>query len=86
MAVDEPAAKATILGFNGIGGRMKELEEAWIVQALVREDGLSQLQVAELFSGTRVGCVVGWRFWNGSRRSAVRICGWDCCRRRWRGS
>ena len=24
------------------------LEEAWIVQALVREDGLSQLQVAEL--------------------------------------
>ena len=27
---------------------MKELEEAWIVQALVREDGLSQLQVAEL--------------------------------------
>ena len=27
---------------------MKELEEAWIVQSLVREDGLSQLQVAEL--------------------------------------
>jgi hypothetical protein len=36
------------LGLNGIGGRMKELDEAWIVQALVREDGLSQLQVAEL--------------------------------------
>jgi ParB-like chromosome segregation protein Spo0J len=46
--VDEPTAKAIILGLNGIGGRMKELEEAWIVQALVREDGLSQLQVAEL--------------------------------------
>ena len=46
--MDEPAAKATILGLNGIGCRMKELEEAWIVQALVREDGLSQLEVTEL--------------------------------------
>jgi len=48
LVVDERAAKAIILGLNGIGGRMKELEEAWIVRALVREDGLSQLQVAEL--------------------------------------
>jgi ParB-like chromosome segregation protein Spo0J len=48
VEVDEPTAKAIILGLNGIGGRMKELEEAWIVQALVREDGLSQLQVGEL--------------------------------------
>lgn len=48
VVVDEPTAKAIILGLNGIGGRMKELEEAWIVQALVREDGLTQLQVAEL--------------------------------------
>jgi hypothetical protein len=48
VEVDEPTAKAIILGLNGIGGRMKELEEAWIVQALVREDGLSQIQVAEL--------------------------------------
>jgi ParB-like chromosome segregation protein Spo0J len=48
LVVDERTAKAIILGLNGIGGRMKELEEAWIVQALVREDGLSQLQVAEL--------------------------------------
>ena len=48
VEVDEPTAKAIILGLNGIGVRMKELEEAWIVQALVREDGLSQLQVAEL--------------------------------------
>jgi ParB-like chromosome segregation protein Spo0J len=48
LVVDEQTAKAIILGLNGIGGRMKELEEAWIVQALVREDGLSQFQVAEL--------------------------------------
>lgn len=48
LEVDEQTAKAMILGLNGTGGRMKELEEAWIVHALVREDGLSQLQVAEL--------------------------------------
>jgi len=48
LEVDERVAKAIILGLNGIGHRMKELEEAWIVHALVREDGLSQLEVAEL--------------------------------------
>lgn len=48
VVADEPTAKAIILGLNGIGARMKELEEAWIVHALVREDGLSQHQVAEL--------------------------------------
>ena len=37
-----------ILALNGTGRGMKELEEAWIVHALVREDGLSQVQVAEL--------------------------------------
>jgi ParB-like chromosome segregation protein Spo0J len=46
--LDEPLAKAAILALNGVGRRMKELEEAWIVHAMVREDGLSQLQVAEL--------------------------------------
>jgi ParB-like chromosome segregation protein Spo0J len=48
LEVDERLAKAMILGLNGTGSRMKELEEAWIVHALVREDGLSQLEVAEL--------------------------------------
>jgi len=48
LVVDERVAKAIILGLNGIGHRMQELEEAWIVHALVREDGLSQLQVGEL--------------------------------------
>jgi hypothetical protein len=46
--VDEQAAKAMILALNGTARGMKELEEAWIVHALVREDGLSQVQVAEL--------------------------------------
>jgi ParB-like chromosome segregation protein Spo0J len=48
--VDESAAKAAIHGLNSVGGRPSELEEAWLVQALVREDGLSQLQTAQLLN------------------------------------
>jgi hypothetical protein len=33
---------------NCLARRMHELEEAWIVYALVREDGLTQLQAAQL--------------------------------------
>jgi hypothetical protein len=40
--------KAAIYGLNRVGGRTRELEEAWIIQALVREDGMSQVEVAEL--------------------------------------
>src|SRR5436309_11222094 len=40
--------KAAIYGLNRAGGRTRELEEAWIIQALVREDGMSQVEVAEL--------------------------------------
>ncbi len=35
-------------GLNRIGRHFGELEEAWLVQALVREDGLSQVEVATL--------------------------------------
>jgi ParB-like chromosome segregation protein Spo0J len=48
VEVDERLAKATILGLNQIGRRTQEWEEAWIVHALVREDGLTQDEVAEL--------------------------------------
>ena len=48
MAVDDKAAKAAIYGLNRAGGKTKELEEAWIVYALVREDGVPQVEVAEL--------------------------------------
>jgi ParB-like chromosome segregation protein Spo0J len=48
MEADERTAKAAIYGLNRAGGRTRELEEAWIIQALVREDGLSQVEVAEL--------------------------------------
>src|SRR4051794_38526847 len=46
--LDDRHAKAAIYGLNQTGRRPHELEEAWIVQALVREDGLSQLEAAEL--------------------------------------
>jgi ParB-like chromosome segregation protein Spo0J len=48
LEVDERTAKAAIYGLNRAGGRTRELEEAWIIQALVREDGMSQVEVAEL--------------------------------------
>jgi ParB-like chromosome segregation protein Spo0J len=48
VEIDERLAKAAIHGLNSIGHATSELEDAWIVQALVREDGLSQVAVAEL--------------------------------------
>ena len=48
LEADERMVKAAIYGLNRAGGRTRELEEAWIIQALVREDGMSQVEVAEL--------------------------------------
>jgi ParB-like chromosome segregation protein Spo0J len=48
LAGDERSAKAAIYGLNREGRPTRELEEAWIVQALVREDGLTQVEAAEL--------------------------------------
>ena len=48
LEVDERAAKAAILGLNRGQRATRELEEAWIVQALVREDGLTQVEAGHL--------------------------------------
>ncbi len=48
LAADERTAKAAIYGLNQAGRHTRELEEAWIVFALVREDGLTQVEAAEL--------------------------------------
>ena len=48
MEVDERTAKAAILGLNHSQRGARELEEAWIVQALVREDGLTQVEAGHL--------------------------------------
>lgn len=48
IEADERTAKAAMYGLNRASGKTSELEEAWIVHALVREDGLPQVEVAEL--------------------------------------
>jgi hypothetical protein len=48
VELDEPMAKAAILGLNRGQHAARELEEAWIVQALVRDDGLTQVEAAHL--------------------------------------
>jgi ParB-like nuclease domain len=48
LDVDERMAKAAILGLNRGQRGARELEEAWIVQALVRDDGLTQVEAAHL--------------------------------------
>ena len=50
VAIDERSAKAAIHGLNSVGARPSELEEAWLVQALVREDGLTQVEAAQLLN------------------------------------
>ena len=48
LEVDEQAAKAAVFNLNRIVGRPVELEEAWIIYALVHEDGLQQIEVAAM--------------------------------------
>jgi hypothetical protein len=48
IEADERSAKAAIYGERA-SGKTSELEEAWIVHALVREDGLPQVEVTDLF-------------------------------------
>jgi ParB-like chromosome segregation protein Spo0J len=48
MDFDDRRAKAAIYRLNQVGRPTRELEEAWIVRALVREDGVPQAEVAEL--------------------------------------
>jgi hypothetical protein len=48
LQVDEPMAKAAILSLNRDQRPVRELEEAWVVQGLVREDGMTQVAAAHL--------------------------------------
>ncbi|QDU19676.1 ParB/RepB/Spo0J family partition protein [Urbifossiella limnaea] len=48
VELDEPLAKAAILGLNRGQRAARELEEAWVVQGLVRDDGLTQVEAAHL--------------------------------------
>jgi ParB family transcriptional regulator, chromosome partitioning protein len=48
LEVDEPTAKAAILGLNRGQRATRELEEAWVVQGLVRDDEMTQVEAAHL--------------------------------------
>jgi len=48
LSADNSTAKAAMYTLNSTSRQVQLLEEAWIVYALVREDGLSQPAVAEL--------------------------------------
>lgn len=48
LAADARTAKAALYGLNRVGRPTREWEEAWLVHALVREDQLTQVEVAEL--------------------------------------
>jgi hypothetical protein len=48
LEVDEPTAKAAILSLNRDQRPVRELEEAWVVQGLVRDDGMTQVAAAHL--------------------------------------
>jgi hypothetical protein len=48
LDVDERSAKAAILGLNRDQRPVRELEEAWVVQGLVRDDGMTQVEAASL--------------------------------------
>ena len=44
------AAKAAVLGLNWVSRSVTDLEEGWVVHALCREDGLTQVEVGLLLS------------------------------------
>jgi len=48
LEVDEHGAKAAIFNLNRITSRPNELEESWIIYALVHDDGLEQVEVAQM--------------------------------------
>lgn len=48
LEVDEPSAKAAIFNLNRVTHKPNELEESWIIYALVHDDGLQQVEVAQL--------------------------------------
>ena len=48
LQVDEQGAKAAIFNLNRISTKPVELEEAWIIYALVQEDQVPQVEVAQM--------------------------------------
>jgi hypothetical protein len=64
-ALDSTGAKARLLCCNATTG-LSELEEAWVVRSLYREDKLNQGQIAALLSCHK-SWAVGWPWPRSSR-------------------
>jgi len=63
LEVDERMAKAAIFGLKPRQRATREMEKPGLCKALVRDDGLTQVEAAHLWGSTRVGCAAGWRCW-----------------------
>jgi ParB-like chromosome segregation protein Spo0J len=48
LEVDEQSAKAAIFNLNRITSKLNALEESWVIYALVHDDGLQQIEVAQM--------------------------------------
>ena len=48
LEVEEKCAKAAIFNLNRITSKPNELEESWIIFALVHDDGIPQIEVAQM--------------------------------------
>ena len=53
LAVGGRAAKAAVLFLNWVSRSVSDLEEGWVVLALCREDGLTQVEVGQLLGRDR---------------------------------
>ncbi len=60
--------------------RLQELEEAWLVQALVREDGLTQVEAAELLGRHKSWACRRLALLSGWRPRPKKTCVWGYCR------
>jgi hypothetical protein len=82
LEVDEVRALSALFALHRRGTGLTEIEEGWVVQALVREQKMAQTQVAQLLrrdqSWVSRGCC--WsRLW---RRRCRWTCGWGWSARR----
>lgn len=50
LSVGSRAAKAAVLCLNWVSRSVSNLEEGWVVRALCREDGLTQVEVGEILN------------------------------------
>jgi len=76
VQLDATQAKAAILKCNQ-RGRVCEIEEAWIVRSLIREQGLRKFR-SELLDETSPGCAARLRLAGPSIRPYRMICVWGC--------